>query len=221
MNSSIHGDIISSTDVIERIEELRAELRPFVAGWNMPGYLPDSEPARFSDSDDAAAYIAEQMRQTAQDISDGIHCVSIPHDSEQACELFAELETAAAALESGSAADDAGEFGATIAGLHWFITRDESGAADDMDEDDREELRALESFADEMAGYCPDWEHGETLISDHAFTDYARDMAEDCGLIPNDAAWPCRHIDWQAAADELRADYTCADFDGVTYWGRC
>jgi hypothetical protein len=83
-----------------------------------------------------------------------------------------------------------------------------------------EELAALKSLADEASGYASDWQYGEALIRDSYFEDYARELAEDIGAIPDDAKWPCTCIDWQQAADELRMDYTAIDFAGVTYWTR-
>ena len=91
---------------------------------------------------------------------------------------------------------------------------------DDFDEDDQEELDALKALAEEAAGYAADWHHGETLIRDSHFEEYAQDLAEDIGAISSDTAWPATCIDWTQAADELRHDYTAVEFDGATYWIR-
>lgn len=64
------------------------------------------------------------------------------------------------------------------------------------------------------------WTYGVTLIRDSYFEDYAQQMAEDIGAINRDATWPLNHIDWEAAAEALKGDYTSAEFDGVTYWAR-
>lgn len=82
--------------------------------------------------------------------------------------------------------------------------------------DDAEELSALENLADECEGYG-DWSHGDTLIRDSHFTEYAQQLAEDIDAIPDDAKWPCICIDWEKAADVLRADYCEVNFDGETY----
>jgi len=81
------------------------------------------------------------------------------------------------------------------------------------------ELKSLKLLADEGEGYG-DWIHGETLIRDSYFRDYAEQLAEDCGMIPNEHRWPQSHLDWDAAADELKQDYMSVDFDGVEYWMR-
>lgn len=87
----------------------------------------------------------------------------------------------------------------------------------DLDEDGTDELKALQALAKEAANYAPDWEHGEALIRESYFVEYAEQLAEDIGAINRDAPWPQSHIDWEAAARELRIDYTDVDFDGVTY----
>lgn len=86
--------------------------------------------------------------------------------------------------------------------------------------EEAEELAALKALAEEAEGYASDWRHGATLIRDEYFTTYARQLAEDIGAVSDDAGWPGRHIDWDAAADELRQDYTSVDFDGETFWVR-
>ena len=89
-----------------------------------------------------------------------------------------------------------------------------------LDDDDAEELKALRALAEEAEGYAADWHHGEALIRDSYFVDYARQLADDQGCINADAQWPTCHIDWEAAADSLKQDYTCVDFDGIEYWVR-
>jgi len=89
-----------------------------------------------------------------------------------------------------------------------------------LGEEGAHELVSLMEFADELSPYLPDWEYGEELIRDTYFTEYAQEMAESIGTISSDAQWPLSYIDWERAADELKLDYTCAELDGVTYWGR-
>lgn len=59
-----------------------------------------------------------------------------------------------------------------------------------------------------------------TLVRDSYFEDFARQEAEDLGLIKSDASWPYTCIDWERAARDLQMDYTLIDFDGVSYWVR-
>lgn len=85
--------------------------------------------------------------------------------------------------------------------------------------DDAAELAALSKLAEEAEQYADDWQHGETLIRDSYFTDYAQELCEDIGDIPKNLP-PYIHIDWEATARNIQMDYTSVDFDGVTYWVR-
>ena len=90
---------------------------------------------------------------------------------------------------------------------------------DDLDED-REELKILQSVAEEGSG-SPDWPHGETLIRESYFTEYAEELCKDIGAIPQELPWYIEsHIDWEGVASDLLADYMSIDFDGVTYYIR-
>lgn len=90
----------------------------------------------------------------------------------------------------------------------------------DWDADNSDELNALRSLDEEGRDACSDWEHGEQLISDSYFTNYAEELAEELGYMQNSNTWPFTCIDWEKAAEELKQDYTSVDFDGVTYWIR-
>jgi hypothetical protein len=89
-----------------------------------------------------------------------------------------------------------------------------------QNEDDAKELKVLIELAEEAEGYASDWRYGETLIRDSYFEDYARQLAEDIGAIKENASWPNNYIDWEAASEALKLDYTSVEFDGVTYWVR-
>ena len=87
-------------------------------------------------------------------------------------------------------------------------------------EEEKAELKALQALTEKGEGSA-DWPHGETLIRDSYFTDYAQDLASDLyGEEIDDAHWPFDCIDWEQAASALQQDYTSVDFDGVTYWIR-
>jgi hypothetical protein len=86
--------------------------------------------------------------------------------------------------------------------------------------EDAKELKDLTELADEAEDYASDWRYGETLIRDSYFEDYARELADDIGSIKEDASWPNNFIDWEAASEALKQDYTGVEFDGVTYWVR-
>lgn len=100
------------------------------------------------------------------------------------------------------------------------LTRMRDEGDEDFDDYDATTLAGLEAFAAEASDYCADWEFGEVLVRDSYFTDYAQQLAEDLGLIDDNARWPATCIDWEQAAQELRTDYTSAEFNGTTYWFR-
>lgn len=200
-------DVIDSRDVIARLEELTETRMLYVAGWNMPGYMPDSEPARFQTWEDARDYLAEEMDRAAESLGD------LP-ESALECETLA-----ASAIRMRAIAENAAGYGETIGSYHYWI--EPLHGADQFDSpEDAAEHAALLKLADEASGYAADWEHGETLIRYSYFKEYAQELAEDCGMIPANLAWPCTCIDWDQAARELQMDYTSVDFDGVTYWVR-
>src|SRR5579859_5672229 len=74
--------------------------------------------------------------------------------------------------------------------------------------EDEERLTALREL-EESLGDLTDWvnDHDATLVADHYFEDYARELAEELALIPDQPQWPCCCIDWELAAEELQADY--------------
>jgi len=93
-------------------------------------------------------------------------------------------------------------------------------AIEDLDVADLDRL-AVESLFEEISGYAEDRpKDGIFLIEDSYFVDYAREMADDCGMIDHNASWPQTCIDWEKAAREFRMDYTSVEIDGRTYWYR-
>lgn len=61
-----------------------------------------------------------------------------------------------------------------------------------------------------------EWKDGVTLIPEGEFEDYARELAEELGAVDTDT-WPGRCIDWELAAHELAADYSCVTFRDEDY----
>jgi hypothetical protein len=91
--------------------------------------------------------------------------------------------------------------------------------AEAMDPDEEQELADLRAFRDEAS--TSEWHYGVTFIAEEYFEDYARELAEEIGAIPDDASWPARCIDWEWAAGELKMDYTSAELNGTTYYYLC
>lgn len=192
-------DTIDSRDIIERLEELEALRRPWAAGWNMPGYMPDSEPAHFETFEEARDYIASELNLIADQ-----------------CETDEEAKELQEASAHWGAIETEGEQGATVGSYHYWIAKvDGDDAFEELE--DAQEYRALKALADEAEGYAPDWTYGAQLIRDSYFVTAMQELCDEIGNFPNGV--PSYYvIDWEATARNLRVDYTEVDFDGVTYW---
>ena len=197
------NDIIDVRDIIARVEELREKRTArWVAGCNMAGYLPDSEPAEFDNAEDAKQYIIDTIKRAEDETEDET-------EAETLC-AFAEdvnLETA-------------DEF--SVQCLQYVYWVREDGV---MGLDETGELETLENLLKELKGNGGDEQWGGdwypmTLIRDSYFEDYAQELAEDCGMFNFDAKWPNNCIDWEKAALELQWDYSSVDFGDSTFWYR-
>lgn len=85
-------------------------------------------------------------------------------------------------------------------------------------EEEETELAALESLKGEIGesrGKIS--EDGGPFVDERDFEDYARELADDIGAVPDKASWPLTHIDWERAADELKMDYSSVEWQGTTY----
>ena len=78
--------------------------------------------------------------------------------------------------------------------------------------DEQKELAELEELESEVS----EWSDGNTLIPESEFTDYCRELLDDIGTLPKDLP-SYVVIDWDATADNIRADYSTVDFQGETY----
>ena len=92
---------------------------------------------------------------------------------------------------------------------------------EDLDEVDKDELETLRKLIEDIRDYGGDTpEDGFGLIRDSYFETYTEEFAGDIGAIDSNATWPLMHIDWDAAASDLKMDYTTVEFKGITYWFR-
>jgi len=98
--------------------------------------------------------------------------------------------------------------------------------------EDRAEHRGLTEVLDEVGDEAG---HGVTLISDHHFTDYIKDLHLEIGSelyefnpgtyrherISREELFsrsPFNRIDWDEVADDHRSDYSILEIDGRTYY---
>jgi hypothetical protein len=98
-------------------------------------------------------------------------------------------------------------------------------------EDDQAELKELTTLLNDLKGYGGDhqWRgdwYPVTLIHEDYFQEYAEDLAADIHgrSTIEDAEWPMNYIDWEAAADALKDDYSTVeyqdDYSSTTYYYR-
>lgn len=193
--------VIDVRDIIARVEELREQRTPrFVAGWNMPGYMPDSEPAEFDNAEDAKQYIIDTIKRAEEETDDET-----------------EAETLCAFAEDVNLESD--EFSAKCLQYVYWVTED---GVMGLDDDEIEELQTLENLLEELKGYGGDeqWEgnwYPVTLIRDSYFEEAMDEMVADCYEIPKDLpSFVTITLDYVA----LQQDYSSVEFDGVTYWYR-
>ena len=90
-------------------------------------------------------------------------------------------------------------------------------------EEESAELTDLKSFLHEAMQYNSDADEGETIIAESYFVDYIREIIYDCYALPKELTsgeWPYRHItiNYEAAAEEARADYAELTFRGRNFY---
>lgn len=188
------GDMFDSRDVIEKWEELEKE--------------HDS----LQDAIDEAASTVETWQNSL---------ASAERDAEEAQRILDDLDPETDGY--GSAEIDRDEADAEVERLRDELAENEEALKDAekaMEEwTEYEEYAALKEFVEE-AENAEDWIHGATFIADDYFEDYAREFAEDIGAVKRNMEWPCNCIDWEAAAHQLKSDYTSYTLNGKEYWCR-
>ena len=89
---------------------------------------------------------------------------------------------------------------------------------------DLEEFEQLTNILEELKGqggdeqWQGDW-YPVTLISEVYFVEYAQELCQDIGAIPDD--FPSYiEIDWEVTARNIQMDYSEVEIDGITYYFR-
>lgn len=101
------------------------------------------------------------------------------------------------------------------------------GDWEDKNPEEGKELRLLQAIMEDLKGnggdeqWRGDW-YPVTLIRESHFDDYIEELIHDCYEMPKEmhsGSWPYRHmkIDYEAAADEAKVDYSEVRIDGVNY----
>ena len=158
---------------------------------------------KFADSRDIIA--------TVDEVESDIEIVK--ENIEEAEEDIDELETEIEELESESATEEIAnkEQQLSVLERHLKEYQEELEELEDRLED-------LKDFVKDLEGYG-DWDYGAPLIREDAIDEYLKDEAKDCGGFPDDfPSWIT--IDWDDTIDNLKQDYTSAEFQGTEYWMR-
>jgi hypothetical protein len=87
---------------------------------------------------------------------------------------------------------------------------------DEWDEDNGDELKSLKALAEEGESATSEWPHGEILIRESYWVEYCEELVKDIGDMPKEIP-SYIEIDWDKTADNIKADYSEVDYDGVTY----
>lgn len=100
---------------------------------------------------------------------------------------------------------------------------DELEALDAPTEEESAELTDLTAFLHEAMQYNSDADEGETIIAESHFVDYIKELIDDCYALPKELTsgeWPYRHItiNYEAAAEEAKADYAELTFRGRNFF---
>lgn len=142
----------------DRLQELRdkAAAGHYVAGWNMPGYMPDSEPCALDTCDEARDYIADEMEQDADEMEQN------RDDEGQNADQVRDLRELAQTLRDAIGNPDQ-EFGATVGTFHYWIAHEPGKLADDEEQKELDELN-------ESAGDCTSEDDARERIEQDALS---------------------------------------------------
>lgn len=186
-------DIIDSSDIAERIEELESEILPWRA--KLCDFAGIDKEELFPDHSEALDALAEWLEDHAETCTDAA--------AKAACEGLA---IDVRALAEGATFEGGVGPTALVATIE----------AVEVDSDAAAELATLRKVAEDVEGYAGDGMRGTTLIRESYFADYAEELIKDIGALPEEVP-SYIVIDWEATANNIRVDYTETDFDGVTY----
>jgi hypothetical protein len=93
-------------------------------------------------------------------------------------------------------------------------------------ESEENELSDLQALLDELEGNGGDeqWRgnwYPITLINESYFTEYSKELLNDCGDLPKDLPWYIEsNIDWDGVAQDLKVDYSEVTYNEETYYYR-
>lgn len=206
MTVDLQAQIINVRDFMDRFEELENQrTEKWIAGCNMPGYMPDMDPCEFEDVDSAIEYICDEVESLMDDES-RVSEEEIPNL--KAIIKLIKLET--------------GEFTTgNLYGCVYWVKRDGFMG---LDESEQEELDTLTAILESLRSnggdekWRGDWYPSQLIANDY-FEDYCKELLSDMGDLPRNIPHYIE-IDWHRTAENIQQDYASVDILDNTYWYR-
>ena len=141
--------MVAARDVdYDRLKELRDKANGghYIAGTNMPGYMPDNPPDAFDDADAAREYLASLLDEQAEAIEDRTDpmCLSdacMVGDFTAVDAIAKDCRDCAENLRERVHTGEAAAIAGTIGGTHYFLTY-MPGPSDPAEQEELDELEA-------------------------------------------------------------------------------
>ena len=97
-----------------------------------------------------------------------------------------------------------------------YIDNSEDKDVQEWKEDNSDDFDHIEEI-DYIEDNVSEFSFGETLIPNDDFTEYCKDMAEDCYDLGNVPGFIKDNINWDGVASDLSVDYSEIEYQGKTY----
>lgn len=154
----------------------------------------------------------ESLQSDFDDLESAVE--SAKEDLEAAKEKAAELQALVVGVDSdGSEHDLLADAQSDVTKAEEALAEAEKTFEDWQESAEGDELQNLKDIGDDLSTY-----RDESGIPESEFENYARELHED--INGSNDNWPYNCIDWERAAEQLKADYTTIDYDGNTYYVR-
>ena len=97
-----------------------------------------------------------------------------------------------------------------------YIDNSEDEDVQEWKEDNSDDFDHIEEI-DELEDEISDFSYGETLIPEDDFTEYCKDMVDDCYNLRDVPCFIKDNIDWEGVASDLSLDYNNVTYQGKSY----
>lgn len=97
-----------------------------------------------------------------------------------------------------------------------IVDNSEDEDVQDWKEDNSDDFEHIEEI-DELEDEISEFSFGETLIPDDDFTEYCKDIVNDCYNLRDVPGFIEYNINWKGVASDLSVDYTNVTYQGESY----